>query len=67
MQQAAIEVPDLALGVQQLPACVVQPLHAAFAAAPLIGFLYPLTLLLPVVIELRTATLGYRHEYLPLA
>ena len=67
MQQAAVDVPDLAFGIQQMPLAVAQALHATLAATPLVGFLDPLSLLLPVEIKLPGLILRYRHHSLPLA
>ncbi len=57
---------DLALGVQQLAAGIAQTLHAAFATTPLVGFLDPFALLLPVEIKLPGLVLHCRHLSLPL-
>lgn len=60
-------MPDLAFGIQHMAMVIAQPLHTAFAATPLVGFLDPFPLLLPVIIELPGMMLGYRHDSLPLA
>src|SRR5690606_26790693 len=53
VQQAAVDMPDLALGVQQLAIGIVETLHATLATAPLVRLLDPLALLAPVKIEPR--------------
>jgi hypothetical protein len=45
VQQAAVDMANLALGIQQLAAGIAEALHAAFAATPLVGFLDPFALL----------------------
>ncbi|MNE78260.1 hypothetical protein D3C80_1746470 [compost metagenome] len=67
--QGAVDVPDLALGVEQLSVVAVQPLHPAFPASSLIGLFDPLTLLAPEKIEavralgLACTPYDHRHYY----
>ncbi|CAI8854544.1 hypothetical protein EMIT047CA2_20296 [Pseudomonas soli] len=67
MQKAAVDMPDLAFRIQHVAVVITQSLHAALAATPLVGFLDPFPLLLPVKIELSGLMLRYRHDPLPLA
>ena len=67
MAQAAIDVTDLTLGIQDLALRVAQTLHTTLPTAPLVGLLHPFTLLLPVVLEIGHRIAGHCHEHLPLA
>ena len=66
VQQAAINMPDLTLCIQQFAVGIVEPLHTTFATPALVRLLYPLALLAPVKIEARLPILGYSHQTLPL-
>ena len=54
--EAAAQMPDLALGIEQLALVNLQALHAAFPAPALVGLFDPFPLQLPPLLELAQAT-----------
>ncbi|MNG18149.1 hypothetical protein D3C84_1021840 [compost metagenome] len=52
VHQTAVDMADLALGIEHLATFIVQPLHTTFTTPALVGLFHPLTLLLPEMVEL---------------